>query len=1009
MDLKYRCGTSLGWYMVLVAILVLPVGAVADEAADRFFDQQVAPLLVRRCIQCHNGFDLKGKLDLSSREGAFKGGENGPAIHGDRPADSLLWKRVSAKEMPPEKPLAPEEVQILNKWFQQGASWGTNPINIFRVTTDDRAGYDWWSLQPLEKVKLPAVKDETRLRNPIDRFVLSQLENKGLDFAPDADPRQLIRRVYFDFLGLPPTPEEVARFAADPSEAAYQQLLTRMLASPHYGERWGRHWLDIARYGESDGFERNNPRKDLWHFRDWVIQAFNDDMGYDKFVRMQLAGDVLGNGSPDGLAASGFLVAAVHNTVVGGSVEMKRQSRADEIEELVGTIGQTFLGLTVNCARCHNHKFDPIAQQEYYQLAAVVAGFSHGTREVVRPEIKGETDKTQVQLDEVNRQLNALRSRVRASIIKQREAGKVPAPQPPQPIARWEFEDDLKDSVGTMHGSAKGNSRLEKGGLVVAGNNYVITAPLKRKLTEKTLEAWVQLDNITQRGGAAISIQTPNGIVFDAIVYGEREATKWMAGSNGFVRTKSFQGTVEKEAKNHPVHVAIVYTKDGVITGYRNGQPYGKPYKSVGLQSYDESAVVTFGLRHLPAGSNKQLQGYILQAQLYDFALSPAAVAASAGDGRNYVSEAELVKRMNAADKARYQALMAEEKKVSDTLAALQRQGKYRIYTNIARKPDVTYFLDRGDVMKRGKVVSPGIVKAMQSLDFDMQLAADSSDRDRRLKLVDWITHANNPLFKRVITNRLWHYHFGTGIVDTPSDLGFNGGRPSHPGLLDWLSQELVAQKYQLKAMHRLIASSTTYRQAATLNPQATAVDAENRLLWRKSPQRLDAEAVRDGMLLIAGVLNTQRGGPAFEDVKIVPNNGTTYYEPFDQENPALNRRTVYRFSPRGGRVALLDVFDCPDPSAAAPRRSVTTTPLQALSLLNNAFVLRMADHCARRVKQDVGEQELEKQVRRGFELTLGRQPAPEEQQAAQRLVKQHGLPALFRALFNTNEFLIVQ
>ncbi|MEO2020763.1 MAG: DUF1553 domain-containing protein, partial [Pirellulaceae bacterium] len=676
---------------------------------------------------------------------------------------------------------------------------------------------------------------------------------------------------------------------------------------------------------------------------------------------------------------------------------------------LVGTIGQTFLGMTVNCARCHNHKFDPIAQQEYYQLAAAVAGFSHGTREVVRPEIKGETDKARVQLEEVNRQLNDLRSRVRAEIIKQREAGKVPAPQPPQPIARWEFEGDLKDSVGTMHGSGKGNPRLEKGGLVVAANNYVITAPLKRKLTEKTLEAWVQLDNLDQRGGAAISIQTPNGVVFDAIVYGEREAKRWMAGSNGFVRTKSFQGTAEKEASDRPVHFAIVYSKDGVITGYRNGQPFGNPYKSVGLQSYDESAVVTFGLRHLPAGGSKHLKARIMQAQLYDFALSPAAVAAAAGDGRNYVSEPELVKRMNAADKTNYQALMAQQKKVSDTLAALQRQGKYRIYTNIARKPDVTYFLDRGDVMKRGKVVAPGIVKAMQGLDFNMQLAADSSDRDRRLKLVEWITHADNPLFKRVITNRLWHYHFGTGIVDTPSYLGFNGGRPSHPGLLDWLSQQLVAQKYQLKTMHRLIASSTAYRQAATINPRAAAVDAENRLLWRKSPQRLDAEAVRDGMLLIAGVLNPQRGGPAFEDVKIVPNNGTTYYEPFDQDTPALNRRTIYRFSPRGGRMALLDVFDCPDPSAAAPRRSVTTTPLQALSLLNNAFVLRMADHCARRVKQEVGDQQLEKQIQRSFELTLGRQPAAEEQQAAHRLVKQHGLQALVRALFNTNEFLIVQ
>ena len=985
------------------------VAAVADEAADDFFDQQVAPLLVRRCIQCHNGFDLKGKLDLSTREGAVKGGESGPSIHGDRPTDSLLWKRVSEKEMPPEKELTREELQILSKWFQQGATWGTNPINIFRFTTDNRAGYDWWALQPLAEVKPPKVKNQQRIRNPIDQFVLSRLEAQGLGFTPDAHPRELIRRVYFDFLGLPPSPEEVARFVADPSEAAYQQLLTRVLASPHYGERWGRHWLDIARYGESDGFERNMPRKDLWPFRDWVIEAFNSDMRYDQFTGMQLAGDVISNGSPEGLAASGFLVAAVHNTVVGGSVEMKRQSRADEIEELVGTISQTFLGLTVNCARCHNHKFDPIAQQEYYQLAAAVAGFSHGTRDVERPEIKAEIDKIRVPLETVNQQLNALRSRVRAEIIRQREAGGVAAPQPPQPIARWEFEDDMKDSVGTMHGSAIGDPRLERGGLVVDSDDYVITAPLKQKLTEKTLAAWVQLDNLDQRGGAAISIQTPNGVVFDAIVYGEREPTQWMAGSNGFVRTQSFQGTAEKDALEQPVHFAIVYTQDGTITGYRNGQPYGKPYKSAGLQSYDESSVVTFGLRHLPAGGNRHLSGRIMQAQLYDFALSPAAVAASAGDNKNYVSEKEFVKRMNAADKASYQTLLAQETKLSETLAELQGQGKYRIYTNIARKPDVTYFLDRGDVMKQGEVVAPGVVRAMPGLDFRMQLPADAPDSERRLKLVEWITHPDNPLFKRVIMNRLWHYHFGTGIVNTPSDLGFNGGRPSHPQLLDWLSQQLVKQNYQLKAMHRLIASSTTYRQAATLNADAAAVDAENRLLWRKSPQRLDAESVRDAMLLTADVLNPKRGGPAFEDVKIVPNDGTTYYEPFDQDDPALNRRTVYRFSPRGGRAALLDVFDCPDPSTATPRRSVTTTPLQALSLLNNAFVLRMADHCANRITRDVGDQVPEKQIQRSFELTLCRQPTPEEQQAALALVKQHGLPALVRALFNTNEFLIVQ
>jgi len=1008
MGLNHFCIDKIRWLPGLL-VLILPVVATADEAAKNFFDQQVAPLLVQRCLECHNGFDLKGKLDLSNHEGALRGGESGPAIQADQPLKSLVWDRVSKKEMPPEKPLLASEQQILKKWLQQGAQWGTNPINVFRFTTDKRAGYDWWALQPLKTVAVPAVKNNSRIRNPVDRFVLARLQKEGLGFSREADPRQLVRRVYFDFLGLPPAPEVVAKFAADPSEVAYQQLLTQVLDSPHYGERWGRHWLDIARYGESDGFERNNPRKDIWPFRDWVIKSFNSDMGYDQFVRMQLAGDLIKSDDPEGLAASGFLVSAIHNTVVGGSEMMKRQSRADEIEELVGTIGQTFLGLTVNCARCHNHKFDPIAQEEYYQMAAAIAGFRHGTRDIERPEVKKESDQVKVQLQAVNKQLNLLRTRVRAEIIKQREAGEVPAPKPPRPIARWEFETDLKDSIGTMHGSAQGNAKLEKGALVVYGNDYVITAPLNRKIEEKTLEAWVQLDDLDQRGGGAISIQTPNGVVFDSIVYGEREVKRWMAGSNGFVRTDSFHGTEETTAKDRPVHVAIVYTKDGMITGYRDGKLYGKPYKSVGLQSFDKTAVVTFGLRHLPAGNNRHLKGNILQAQLYDFALTPEAVAASAGDSKNYVSEAELVKRMNAADKEAYQKLIAEEKRISDVLADLDKRGKYKIYANIARKPDVTYFLNRGDVMNRGKVMAPGIVKAIPSLKFEMKLAADSSDRDRRLKLVEWITHPDNPLFKRVIVNRIWHYHFGAGIVDTPSDFGFNGSRPTHPELLDWLAQQLVDHRYQLKAIHRLIASSTTYRQAATFNSRAAGVDAENRLLWRKSPQRLEAEVVRDTMLSVAGVLNLKQGGPGFEDVKIVPNNGTTYYEPFDSDSAELNRRTVYRFSPRGGRMALLDVFDCPDPSAAAPRRSVTTTPLQALSLLNNAFVLRMTAHLAKRVQQESGEQALEKQVKRSFELCLGRAPTEDEQKLAQKLVAEHGLSALGRVLFNTNEFLIAQ
>lgn len=276
------------------------------------------------------------------------------------------------------------------------------------------------------------------------------------------------------------------------------------------------------------------------------------------------------------------------------------------------------------------------------------------------------------------------------------------------------------------------------------------------------------------------------------------------------------------------------------------------------------------------------------------------------------------------------------------------------------------------------------------------------------MKLADWLTDAGNPLFTRVIVNRLWHHHFGVGIVETPNDLGFNGGRPSHPRLLDWLAGQLIDSGYRLKSIHRLMVMSSTYRQASRFDAEAHRLDAGNRLLWRKSPRRLEAEALRDALLTVSAKLNPQRGGPGFVDVKIVENNGTTYYKPFDHEDEQLNRRTVYQFWPRGGRSTLLDTFDCPDPSSTAPRRTVTTTPLQALSLLNNAFVLRMADHFARRVGDDVGKS-VEHQVDRAYAIAYHRKPEAEERALAVRLVSAHGLSALARALFNSNEFVVIE
>ncbi|MDA0921758.1 MAG: DUF1553 domain-containing protein, partial [Planctomycetota bacterium] len=322
-------------------------------------------------------------------------------------------------------------------------------------------------------------------------------------------------------------------------------------------------------------------------------------------------------------------------------------------------------------------------------------------------------------------------------------------------------------------------------------------------------------------------------------------------------------------------------------------------------------------------------------------------------------------------------------------------------------KPAEIRFLTRGDIELEGEVVSPGAVASVSGVSASFDLTPDASDAERRRKLSDWITSPDNPLFARVIVNRIWQYHFGKGLVTTPSDFGFNGGPPSHPELLDWLASQFTNNGQRFKPLHRLIVTSATYRQGSSTNEFAQKVDAGNRLLWRKSPRRLEAEVVRDALLFVSGKLNLAMGGPGFQDVKLVPNNGTTYYEPFDADGDEFFRRTIYRFTPRGGRSALLDTFDCPDPATAAPRREVTTTPLQALSLLNNSFVLRMSDYCAARILKESGDNHAA-QIQRTWQLLLGREPDASEREASEQLVEQHGLAALCRGLFNVNEFVLV-
>ncbi len=1001
-------------FVLAITCLVIaesPAGILAFDGPQPVdFDKTIASLLARRCLDCHSGTAPKGGLDLTIAERVRRGGETGPAVVPGRLNASLAWKRVAAGEMPPGKPLSNADRGALKQWILEGARWGTDPIDRFQYTTATRAGTDWWSLQPLTDPRPPVVPDKKWPRGDLDRFIFSRLRANRLVPTPPASPRQLVRRLHIDLVGLPPDPKTVAAFVANPTDTAYARLVDRLLGSPEYGERWGRHWLDVVRFGESNGFERNDPRKNFWPYRDWVIDSLNDDMPYDRFVRLQLTGDLMLPGR-QGAASSGFLVAGVHNTVVGGSKRMKLLARQDELEDLAASVGQTFLGLTVNCARCHDHKFDPIPTTEYYRVIAALDGVHHGEREVADSSVAGELAKVTQRVTTLTGQLRAIETAVRQKVLKKRKdspPAKAGARRP-QPFAEWRFDDNFRDSIGTLHGRPIGGARLDNGALVLDGKTaFVQTTTLETPLAEKTLEAWVQLDNLTQRGGGAISIQTPGGQIFDSIVFGEREAGHWMAGSNGFVRTKSFAGAAEPRATLAPVHFAITYQADGTITGYRDGRLYGKSYKT-GFQRYaPRQAEIVFGLRHAPTGTNKMLSGRILEARLYDRALPPEAIAASAGKPSSFIQPRELLAAMTPVQRKQHGALTTQLAPLLAQRQTLNQKKQSKLYTITARQPSEMKVHIRGSVANYGPVVTPGGIAAVPGITADFQLAANAGDADRRKRLADWITSPRNALFARVIVNRVWHYHFGQGFITTPSDFGFNGGRPSHPHLFEWLTSRFVQDKYQLKPLHRRIVLSSAYRQGSQPNADGLAVDADNRLLWRITPRRAEAEVVRDSILLVAGQLNPQRGGPGFEDVSTIPNNGTNYYQAADRDDPALHRRTVYRFTPRGGRTAILDTFDCPDPSTAAPTRNVTTTPLQALSLLNNSFVLRMATRMAQRVSKETGN-DIGQQVTRAWQLAIQRGPSPRERRLSSELVRQHGLEALCRGLFNVNEFVIIE
>lgn len=914
--------------------LILALIAVCVWGADDL-EQLATQSLRKNCLGCHGKSAAMGGLVLESRESAQKGGKNGPALKPGDPSGSLMVELVRTGKMPAGNPLPNSERELLAKWVAAGAPWSAR----IEVAERKRAGRDWWSLQPLK----PGT-------GGIDALLHSEMRRKGLVASPPADRSTLIRRATFDLTGLPPAPQEVDAFLNDTSPDAYERLVDRLLASPAYGERWGRHWMDVIRFGESHGYEQNHLRPNAWPFRDYIIRSFNEDKPFDRLVLEHLAGDQIAPGDPLVEVGTAFLVAGPHDTVGNQAEAAKRQQRADDLDDMVNATASAFLGLTVNCAKCHDHKFDPILQADYYRMAAAFAGVNHAERPLATA---GERHAR----DAYVKPLEADLAKVRDALTSMRDAVKprVEARQQEilakyRPAVDSRLTEETFAAVKARHVrlriravSGNGVPALDEIEIFSGGRNIAVGVPVRAGSTRKADD--------------------------DANAYSERHLTDGKFDRRWFA------------ANNKPVDLTLDLGREFTV---------------------DRVA----WSRDRLGGFRERFEGQMPSDYAVEISLDGSVwtqVASSEGRLPALPSEREHLLRMTVwseSERAQWQQLQATERELQRKLDAAPKLNL--VFAGKFDKPTDVYLLKRGNVMDRGEWIAPS---PLSTLGHPFTIDPSASEGARRLALAQWIVDPHNPLTPRVLANRIWHYHFGRGIVGTPSDFGFNGERPTHPELLDYLANRLRGLGWRMKPFHREIMLSAAYRQSSAHHAGNAAIDSESRYLWRFPPQRLQAEAIRDAILSVSGKLDQRMGGPGFHLYRYTVDNVATYY-PLEKFGPETYRRAVYQTAARSVRSEMLGQYDCPDSSLPEPKRIVTTSPLQALSLLNNSFVLDQARFFAERLQREAGD--TPSRIDLAFRLAFGRTPEPGEAAAARTLIGKHGLQAFCRALFNANEFVYV-
>jgi cytochrome c553 len=960
----------------------------ADHAAKMtrgqdLFKKHVRPLLLQKCFKCHGGKTVESEFDLTDRDRLVRGGTLGAAVEPGNARGSLLYKLVTHTKEPHmphnSRKLSDEAIAQLAAWIDCGAPYdgpltGQGEAASWTHRTVPASARRHWAFLPLQHVEPPRVRNEGWIQTPIDRFILARLEAAGLTPNPAVGRRQLIRRAYFDVIGLPPTLAEVEAFVADTSPGAYERMIDRLLDSPHYGERWARHWLDLVRFAESHGFEHDYDRPSAYLYRDFVIGALNDDLPYDTFVKWQLAGDEFAPNNNQALMATGFLAAGVHSTQITKK-EVEKQ-RYDELDDMVAIMGTSMLGLTVGCARCHDHKYDPIPQRDYYQLVATFTT-------TVRSEVDLDFDPAGYQ--------KAKAAFDREHAPYEAALKKFEAEQLPVRLAAWEKSRPAHPDQGPWltldmaEARSEGGAtftKLDDGSLRAGGKNarfdiYTFVAHTDLTgITAVRLEALA--DPSLVRGGPGRAV---NGN-FALTDFRLTAAPKGGTAKPVPVRLRNPHATFEQ--KGLPIAAALA---DKKTSAWAIDPQFGKDHAAVfetekGV-GFPGGTTLTFTLQFkFNGGHNIGRPRLAITTARPPVALTGAGmppkvmqILKTPSERRTAEQRAALAlwyhtidpewRKLNQAVQDHLQK--APKPRLVKTLISTEGLPAVRLHTQGDDFSKETYFLRRGDPDQKEGVAAPGFLQVLTT-------AADPAKRwqfqppkgwrtsYRRRALAEWLTDVDQGagrLLARVLVNRLWQHHLGRGLVSTPSNFGLRGEPPSHPELLDWLATELIRNGWHLKPIHKMILASAVYAQSSHYDPAKGRIDPDNRLCWHRPPHRLEAEVIRDSLLAVSGELDPKMFGPGTLD-------------------PGSKRRSIYFTVKRSKLIPMMQVFDAPDALGGVGERPTSTVAPQALYLMNNPNMRAYARSFARRIVPDAMVP-LESAVQSAYRIALARTPTADE------------------------------